>query len=335
MQLDHADSDSGTLTMRAVVRREYGGPDVLEVAQVERPQIAPDEVLVRVHAAGLDRGTWHLMYGLPYMYRSTIGLRRPKDPGLGLDLAGTVVATGAAVTRFARGDEVFGIGKGSFAEYAAAKESKLVPKPAQCSFEQAAVVPVSGLTAFQALRKADVVGGRHVLVLGASGGVGSFTVALAKHSGAEVTGVCSTAKLDLVRDLGADHVLDYTREDFAATPGRYDTIIDIGGRSGLSRLRRALAPRGTLVVVGGEGGGRWTGGFGRLFRAAALSPFVRQRLRMLVSKECHEDLEPLAELLATGELVPHVDRVYPLAETAAAMARLDAGAVRAKVAISM
>ncbi len=229
--------------MRAVVQHEYGSADVLRVAEIDRPTIRADEVLIRVHAAGLDRGTWHFMAGMPYLFRLMgPGFRKPKNPVLGLDVAGTVVAVGAEVTRFGVGDEVFGISKGSFAEYAAAREDKLARKPANLTFDQAAVLPVSGLTALQSLLDVGrVEAGQHVLIVGASGGVGTYAVQIARASGAEVTGVCSTAKVDLVRSIGADHVLDYTRDDFATGPQRYDLILDIGGNSPLPRLRRALA----------------------------------------------------------------------------------------------
>ena len=227
--------------MQAIVRHQYGSADVLRVEEIDRPTISPDEVLIRVHAAGMDRGTWHLMAGMPYLFRLMgPGLRKPKNPVLGLDVAGTVVAVGSDVTRFKVGDEVFGISRGSFAEYAAAREDKLAHKPANLTFDQAAVVAISGLTALQSLLDVGrLQAGQHVLIVGASGGVGSYAVQIAKASGAEVTGVCSTAKVDLVRSLGADHVIDYTRKDFATGPQRYDLILDIGGNSPLRRLRRA------------------------------------------------------------------------------------------------
>jgi NADPH:quinone reductase-like Zn-dependent oxidoreductase len=322
-------------TMRAVVQDGYGTAEVFRLDRIARPEIGPGEVLVRVHAAGLDRGTWHLMAGRPYLLRVLgFGLRRPKNAVPGLDVAGTVVAAGAAVTRFAPGQEVFGISRGAFAEYAAVREDKLSRKPANLSFAQAAVVPISAGTALQALTDAGrVEAGQHVLVLGASGGVGSFAVQLAKAYGAEVTGVSSAAKLDLVRALGADHVLDYARDDFAAGGTRYDLILDIGGNAPLSRLRRALTRTGTLVVVGGEEGGRWTGGFGRSLRAPLLSPFVPQRLTMLASRERAADQEILTGLIEAGQVTPSVDRSYPLAGVPEAMRQLEAGTVRGKIAI--
>ncbi len=322
--------------MRAIVQRRYGSADVLEPGEVARPTIGAGEVLVQVRAAGLDRGTWHLMEGLPYAARLVVGLRAPRNPVPGLDLAGVVVEVGAGVSRFRPGDEVFGIGKGSFAEYAAAREDKLATKPRALSFAQAAAMGVSGLTALQGL--CDVGGleaGQRVLVIGASGGVGTFAVQIAKAFGAEVTGVCSTAKVDLVRSLGADHVLDYTRDEVGADGREYDLILDMAGNAPLSRLRRALAPRGTLVIGGGEGGGRLVGGLDRQFRALLLTPFVRQRLRMLVAKEHHAGLDRLAALVDDGRLVPVVDRAYPLRDAPEAMRQLEEGRVRGKVVLTV
>ena len=272
--------------MKAIVRDEYGSPDVLELRDIDIPEIADDEVLVRVHAAGVGRDVWHVMTGLPYPIRlAGYGLRAPKNPVIGSDVAGVVEAVGKDVTRFQPGDEVFGIGKGSFAEYARAREDKLAPKPANLTFEQAAVVAISGLTALQALRDhGQVAPGQEVLIIGASGGVGTFAVQIAKAFGAHVTGVCSTTKVEMVRSIGADHVIDYTREDFAEGERRYDLILDIGGNSSLARLRRALTPEGTLVIVGGEGGGRWLGGTDRQLRATMLSPFVGQKLGTFVAR---------------------------------------------------
>jgi NADPH:quinone reductase-like Zn-dependent oxidoreductase len=325
------------LGMRAIVQTEYGSADVLHVAEIDRPAIGDDEVLVRVHAAGLDRGTWHLMAGQAYLIRLMgYGLRAPKNRVPGLDVAGTVVTTGAAVTRFAPGDEVFGISRGSFADFACAREDKLARKPANLTFDQAAVVAVSGLTALQALCDVGHVRmGQRVLIVGASGGVGTFAVQIAKACGAEVTGVCSTAKLELVRSIGADHVIDYTQEDFADGHDRYDLILDIGGNAPLSRLRRALTPSGTLVIVGGEDGGRFTGGIGRQLRAVALSPFVHQRLAMKTPKEHHADLERLVDLIEVGDVTPVIERTYPLQQVPDAMRHLQAGHARGKVVIAV
>jgi NADPH:quinone reductase-like Zn-dependent oxidoreductase len=319
--------------MQALVQEGYGDADVLGLSRVPRPDIGDDEVLVRVHAAGLDRGTEHILTGKPYLMRLAFGLRRPKNPVPGRDVAGAVAAVGSRVTRFSVGDEVFGIAPGSFAEYAVAREDKLARKPVNLSFEQAAVVPVSASTALQAVCDAGrVQPGQAVLVVGASGGVGSYAVQLAKASGAEVTGVCSTPKVDLVRSLGADHVLDYTRDDFADGTRHYDLILDIGGNTPISRLRRALAPAGTVVFVGGENAGRLTG-MGRQIRGALLSPFVRQRLVILLAKERAADLVRLTGLIEAGQVTPSVDAAYPLDEAPEAMRRLQAGAVRGKVAI--
>jgi NADPH:quinone reductase-like Zn-dependent oxidoreductase len=254
----------------------------------------------------------------------------------GLDVAGTVAAVGSAVTRFTAGDEVYGISRGSFAEYAPVREDKLSKKPAALTFEQAAVVPISAGTALQALTDAGRVRrGHRVLVIGASGGVGSYAVQLAKAFEAEVTGVCSTAKLDLVRSLGADHVIDYTRQDFADGTSTYDLIVDIAGNTSLSRLRSVLTPTGTLVIVGGEEGGRWTGGFGRSLRAPILSLFVRQRMTMLASKERASDLGRLTTLIEDGKVTPSIDRTYPLERVPEAMRHLESGDVRGKVAITI
>ena len=322
-------------TMRGILQDAYGSADVFRLARIRIPEAADKQVLVRVHAAGLDRGTWHLMAGQPYVLRLALGLRKPKNPVPGLDLAGTVVAVGSAVTRFSPGEEVFGTGHGSFAEYTVAPEDQLALKPANLSFEQAAVVPVSGLTALQALTDVGrLQTGQRVLIIGASGGVGSYAVQLAKALGAEVTGVSSPAKLDLVRSLGADHVIDYTREDFADGEHRYDLILDIGGNPTLSRLRRALTHTGTAVIVGGEQGGRLTG-LGRQLRAVALSLFIRQRLTFFVSKERGSDLERLTEFIEAGQLTPSIDQIFSLDQVPEAMRHFVAGKVRGKVAITV
>jgi NADPH:quinone reductase-like Zn-dependent oxidoreductase len=322
--------------MQAIVQDSYGSADVLRSARIDRPEIADHEVLLRVHAAGLDRGTWHLMTGTPYLMRIIgFGFRRPKNRVPGVDVAGSVVAVGSAVTKFEVGDEVFGMSRGSFAEYAAAREDKLAHKPASCTFEQAATVGISGGTALQALTAGRVQAGQRVLIIGASGGVGSFAVQLAKAAGAEVTGVCSTNKLDLVRNLGADRVVDYTREDFADGVHHYDLIIDIAGNSTLSRLRRALTPTGTAVIVGGESKGNLTGGIDRQLRAMILTPFVSQRLTGLASKERASDLEVLAGHITVGAVTPSIDRTYPLDQVPEAMRHLAAGKVKGKTAITI
>jgi NADPH:quinone reductase-like Zn-dependent oxidoreductase len=326
-----------TATMQAIVQDAYGDAGVLRHERIARPEVANDEVLVRVHSAGLDRGTWHLMTGKPYLMRlSGPGLRRPKQRVPGRDLAGTVTAVGSAVTRFAVGDDVYGFGRGAFAEYAVAREDRLATKPVNLSFEQAAVVPLCGATALQALTdRGNIRSGQKVLVIGASGGVGAYAVQLAKAVGTEVTGVASTAKLDLVRSLGADQVLDYTREDFADRADRYDLILDIGGNARVSRLRRALTPSGTAVLVGGEEGGSLTGGMNRTLGAMALSPFVGQRFAMFITGERAGDLERLTVSIEAGHVTPSIDRTYPLDQVPDAMRHLEAGQVRGKVAITI
>jgi NADPH:quinone reductase-like Zn-dependent oxidoreductase len=321
--------------MKAIVRYKYGSPDGLALGDIDKPQITDDEVLVRVRAAGVDRGVWHVMTGLPYAIRlAGYGLRTPKNPVIGSDVAGVVEAVGTNVSRFQPGDEVFGIGKGSFAEYVCVREEKLAPKPANLTFEQSAVVAVSGLPALQGLRDhGKVCSGQEVLVIGASGGVGTFVVQIASAYGAHVTGVCGTTKVDMVRSIGADHVVDYTREDFSEGGQAYDLILDVGGNSSLARLRRALAPRGTLVIVGGETNGRWLGGTDRQIRALLLSPFVGQKLSTFVSSENHEDMIVLKELIESGKLTPVIDRTYPLDEVLEAIRYLEGGHARGKVVI--
>jgi NADPH:quinone reductase-like Zn-dependent oxidoreductase len=322
--------------MQAVVRDVYGSVDVLRLTRIARPEVADDEVLLKVHAAGLDRGTWHMMTGLPYLGRLAFGLPRPRNPVLGIDVAGTVVAVGSAVTKFTVGDQVFGFCNGSFAEYAVAPENKLARKPVNITFEQAAVVPVSAATALQGLCDAGrIETDQLVLIIGASGGVGSYAVQLAKAFGAQVTGVCSTSKVDLVRSLGADQVVDYSSEDFAEGAQRYDLILDIGGNPSIARLRRALTPTGTAVIVGGEQGGSWTGGIHRQLGALAMSPFMRQRLTSFIAKQRASDLETLADLIEAGKVVPSIDRTYPLEQTPEAIRYLGAGKARGKVAITI
>ena len=323
--------------MKAIVQDTYGSPAVLELRDIGKPEIDDGEVLVRVHAAGVGRDVWHVMTGLPYPIRlAGYGLRAPKNPVIGSDVAGVVEAVGKNVRRLQPGDEVFGIGKGTFAEYAGAPQDKLVPKPENLTFEQAAVVAISGLPALQGLRDhGKVRPGQGVLVIGASGGVGTYAVQIAKALGAQVTGVCSTTKVEMVRSIGADHVIDYTREDFAEGEQRYDLILDIGGNSSLSRLRRALASRGTLVITGGEGGGRWLGGTDRQLRALALSPFVGQKLGTFISRENHEDMIILKELIESGKLAPVIDRTYALSEVPEAIRYLVEGHARGKVIITV
>jgi NADPH:quinone reductase-like Zn-dependent oxidoreductase len=324
--------------MKAIVQDKYGeAEDVLRLADIERPHIAADEVLLRVHAAGLDRGVWHIMAGLPYPIRlAGYGVRAPKNPIIGTDLAGRVEAVGADVTNLHVGDEVYGAGHGSFAEYARADAGKLARKPFNLTFEQAAALPVSACTALQAVRdRAKVQPGQRVLVIGASGGVGTYIVQIAKALGAVVTGVSSAGKADLVRALGAERVIPYETEDFAATDQRFDVILDTGGMAPLARLRRVLAPRGTLVIVGGETGGRLLGGSERALRAMALSPFVGQRLGTFVASVKGDDLNELTALVESGQVKPIVDRTYPLSEVAEAIRYMQAGKARGKVVITV
>ncbi|WP_405021047.1 NAD(P)-dependent alcohol dehydrogenase [Kitasatospora sp. NBC_00070] len=323
--------------MKAVLHDVYGPPEVLRVEETEPPVPGEGEVLVQVHAAGVDPGVWHLTAGLPYLIRAAgFGLRAPKRRIRGLDVSGRVTAVGPGVTRFRPGDEVYGIADGSFAEYTCAKAAKLAHRPANLTHAQAATVPISGATALQALRDAGrLKPGQTVLVIGAAGGVGSFAVQLAKALGARVTAVCSPGKADLVRALGADQVIDYTRTDFTDGTHRHDLVLDIAGNRSLTLLRRTLNPHGTLVIVGGENGGRWIGGNDRQLRALLLSPFLRERLLGLLAKERYADLDVLRELIEAGTVTPALDRTYPLTEVPAAVARLMAGQVRGKLAIQV
>ncbi len=324
-------------TMRAIVNRSYGTFEVLERETVNIPQVKEDEVLIEVHCAALDRGTWHLMTGTPYLIRILgFGVMRPKQPIPGLDVAGTVVEVGSAVTRFAAGDEVFGIANGSFAEYTVAKEDKLVAKPADLTFEAAAAATVSGITALEALTDVGKIqAGQKVLVVGASGGVGTYAVQLAKALGAEVTGVSSASKADLLHSLGADHVIDYETDYLVDSYCQYDLIIDIGGRNKVSSLRRVLTPKGTLVFVGGEGGNRITGGIGRQVGASLLSLFLKQRLTMFISSEHHSIMQRLSEFIQSGAVKPTIGQHFNLDEVPEAMQQLEAGNVRGKAVITV
>jgi NADPH:quinone reductase-like Zn-dependent oxidoreductase len=323
--------------MKAIVQDEYGeANDVRRLEEIDRPEIGDDQVLVRVRAAGVDRGVWHVMTGLPYPIRlAGYGLRAPKTGVRGGDVAGCVEAVGKNVTTLHPGDEVFGICNGSFAEYACAREDKLAPKPESLTFEQAAAVPVSGITALQGVRDhGRVQPGQKVLIIGASGGVGSFAVQIAKAFGAEVTGVCSASKVDMVRSIGADHVIDYARDDIADGGRRYDVILDTGGNRSLSQLRRALTPRGTLVIVGAETGERWLG-VSRQLRALVLSPFVGQKLGTFITSENNKDLMVLKELIESGQVTPAIDRTYPLSEVPAAIRYMQDGHARGKLVIAV
>ena len=322
-------------TMKATVRDAYGSVDVLRVGEIDTPVAGDGEVLVRVVAAGVDQGVWHVMEGMPYAMRlAGFGIRAPKNPLLGYDLAGHVDAVGSGVTAFGPGDEVFGTCRGSFAEFAVARVDRLATKPARVSFEQAAATPTSGYAALQAVRDhGKVRAGQKVLVIGASGGVGTFAVQIAKTDGAEVTGVCSAAKVDLVRSIGADHVIDYSTEDFADGQNRYDVILDIAGGRSLSDLRNALTPQGTLVIVGGERAGNWLGMRNQL-RAAATSPFVGQKLCFFIAKQRSQDLEELRKLLESGAITPVVDRTFPLDGVPDAIRYLRDGRARGKLVVT-
>ncbi len=336
-QDDRPGTDRSPITMRAVTQNRYGTSDVLTVQTVDRPQPAADEVLIEVRAAGVDRGTEHLMTGTPYLVRlAGFGVLKPKNPILGLDVAGTVVAIGDAVTRFAVGDDVFGIAKGSFATYACAEEHKLAKKPESIGFDAAAVSAVSGITALQALTAVGrLEAGQRVLVIGASGGVGSFAVQLARTLGATVDAVAGTRNLEFVRTLGAERVHDHRTTDLAEIERRYDLVLDVGGRNPLRKLRRVLTKKGTLVIVGGEGGNRLTGGIGRQLRALVLSPFLAQRLTMFLSTEDHSFMDRLAGYLASGDVVPSIGGRFELDETAEAMRQLAHGEISGKFVIAL
>lgn len=318
--------------MQAIVHDTYGHADVLRSRDIDRPVPRDNEVLVRVRAAGVGPDVWHMVTGTPYAIRLGIGLRAPRNPVPGWDVAGVVESAGSGVTDLKPGDEVFGTCRGSFAEYACARADRLAPKPAGLTFEQAAALPVSGVTALQALRdKARLREGQKVLVIGASGGVGTFAVQLAAGLGAEVTGVCGPTGSDLVRSLGAAEVIDYTRHEIS---GRYDAVLDIAGSRPLALLRGVLTPGGTLVIVGGEGGGQWLG-MGRQIRAHLISPFLRQRLGTFVAVTRRNDLLALKDRIEKGALAPVVDRAYTLSEAAAALDHLTRGHPRGKIVLTV
>lgn len=320
--------------MKAIMQDHYGEVDTLELRDIATPTIADDEVLIRVHAAGLDPGVWHLMTGRPYLAR--LIARGLRNQPRGMDVAGTVESVGTNVKGVAPGDAVFGTCHGSFAEYASARHDTIAPKPANLTFEQAAVVPVSACTALQGLRdQGRVRAGQKVLVIGAAGGVGTFAVQIAKAFGSQVTGVCSTTKTELVRSIGADAVIDYTREPITDGRARFDLILDTAGRRPLSQLRQALTPHGTIVIVGGEGGGRWMGGFDRGFRGQLIGPVVHQRIRQLTAKVTREDLLTLTDLIEAGKVTPVIDTTYPLSEAPKAIRHWEDGHAQGKVAITV
>jgi NADPH:quinone reductase-like Zn-dependent oxidoreductase len=325
--------------MKAIAQNRYGDADVLTLRDIDPPKPGAGEVLVQVKAAGADPGVWHTMTGVPYLMRVIgFGFRRPKVPVRGLALAGIVQSAGPGVTRFTQGDEVFGTCRsGSFAEYATAREDRLAPKPQKLTFEQAAALPVSAVTALQAVRdQAGVKAGQRVLITGAGGGIGTFAVQLAKARGAHVTAVCGPAKADLVRSIGADEVIDYTREEIDAGGARYDVIIDTAGSRPLAVLRRALAPRGTLVLAGGDRYDRpVVTGMSRQLRATILSMFTGQRLSALLAKENAADLETLAQLAEDGAITPVIDRTYPLADAAEAIRQIAGGHATGKGVVTV
>jgi NADPH:quinone reductase-like Zn-dependent oxidoreductase len=334
---DPRDTEEGK-TMKALVNREYGLPDVLSIEEVAKPVPSRKEALVRVVAASVNPGDWDLMQGTPYLLRLLTGIRRPRNAILGLAIAGRVEVVGADVSRVQVGDEVYaGIARGGFAEFASVSENALAPKPSNLTFEQAAAVPVAGIAALQALRNIGRVrSGQKVLINGAAGGVGTFAVQIAKVYGAEVTGVSSTNSLELVRSIGADHVIDYTVEDFTAGGARYDLILDNVGNRSLSELRRALVPRGTLIPNSNKGGGPWVGSFlRRAVLSLLVSPFVTQRLRPFASRENGEDLSVLKELIESGQVTPVIERTFPLTDAAEALDHYGAGHARGKIVITV
>jgi NADPH:quinone reductase-like Zn-dependent oxidoreductase len=322
--------------MKAMVQDTYGTAEVIQLRNLDKPAIGDNEVLIRIRAAGVNPADWAIMSGLPYIARPVYGLRKPKSIVRGTDVAGTVEAVGSGVTRFQVGDDVFGWSDGSYAEYAAAPEAKLALKPTNLTFEQAATVPMAGLVALQALRDhGDVQAGQKVLINGASGGIGTFAVQIAKALGAEVTGVCSTRNVDMVRSIGADHVIDYTKEDFTRGGQQYDFILDNVANRSLSDLRRALTPTGTLVPNGGGFDHRWMASGGRIVRAAVLFQFGSQKLGNFLMTTRHEDLVVLKELIEAGKVTPVIDRAYPLSDTAQAIRHVGQGHARGKVAITV
>jgi NADPH:quinone reductase-like Zn-dependent oxidoreductase len=324
-------------TMKAVVHHRYGAPDVLELSEIEKPALEDNGVLVRVHVASLNRLDWYGLNGTPWVGRVAMGWRRPKDPRIGVDFAGTVEAVGKDVTRFRPGDEVFGGRTGALAEYVHVLEDRAIaPKPAGITFEQAATIPVAGLTALQALRdKGQLQAGQKVLVHGASGGVGTFAVTLAKELGAEVTAVCSTANVDIARSLGADHVVDYTREDVTRSGRRYDLVVDVAGGRSWSAFKRILAPEATFVIVGGPKKSRLLGPIGGMARLRLGAIGSRRKVIFFIAKMPPEDLTYLAELVDSGRATPVIDRRYELSEVADALRYMGDGHPRGKVVVSI
>ena len=323
--------------MKAIVYHEYGSPDdVLELKDIDKPAVKDDEVLVRVHAASANPYDWHLMTGLPYFMRLQAGLLKPKANVLGADLAGQVEGVGKKVTQFQQGDEIFGIGAGTFAEYVCVSEDSVALNPANLTLEQAAGIPLAGGTALQSLRdKGQIQAGHKVLINGASGGVGTFAVQIAKAFGAEVTGVCSTRNVDMVRSIGADHVIDYTHEDFARGGERYDLMLDNVGNRSPSECRRVLTPKGVYIASFGQPEHRWLGPLAQLLRMLVMSRFVSQKLTTFTAKENKEDLVVLKELIEAGNVTPVIDRTYPLSEVPEAIRYLEEGHTQGKIVITV
>ena len=325
--------------MKAIVYCDYGSPDVLKLEEIAKPTPADNQALVRVHAASINPYDWHFLRGIPYVMRLETGLRKPKDRRLGVDFAGTIEAVGRNVTRFKPGDEVFGGRTGALAEYVCVREQGSVAlKPPNVSFEQAATVSLAGVTALQAVRdKAQLRAGQKILINGASGGVGTFAVQIARSLGAEVTGVCSTKNLELVRSLGADHVIDYTKEDFTKGAQRYDVILDLVGTQPLVGFKHVLTPRGICVLVGGGGPdeGNWIGPMARPIKALLLSPFVSQKIGMFMAEMNQKDLNVLRDLMQAGKVTPVIDRTYPLSAVPEAIRYLEKGHARGKIVITV
>jgi NADPH:quinone reductase-like Zn-dependent oxidoreductase len=333
----YADEPAQATTMKAIVREKYGSPDVLELKDIERPLVDDDSVLVRVRAASINAYDWHMMRGSPYLVRMMAGLRKPKSSAMGVDVAGQVEAVGKNVTQFRPGDEVFGSRSGSLAEYVrGTSQSFLVPKPSALTFEQAAAVPLAATTALQGLRdKGQIKPGQRVLINGASGGVGTFAVQIAKALGAHVTAVCSTRNVEQARSLGADEVIDYTNDDFTRSGRRYDLILDVAASGSLSSRRRVLEPNGILVGVGAANGGRMTSILAGLLEAAVLSRFGNQKMPFFIAKNSKDDLLVLTGLIEAGKVRPVIDRTYPLNKTAEAIRYLETGHARAKIVITV
>jgi NADPH:quinone reductase-like Zn-dependent oxidoreductase len=321
--------------VKAIVYHEYGSPDVLRCEEIEKPTAGDEEVLIKVRAASVNPRDWHFMRGAPYMVRIMTGLQKPEKGRLGVDLAGQVEAVGRNVTQFQPGDQVFGASLGAFAEYVCVDQNSVAVKPANLTFEQAAAMPTGGLTALQALRKGRIRPGQKVLINGAAGGVGTFAVPIAKSLGAQVTGVCSTRNVSLVRSIGADHVIDYTQEDFTKSGQRYDLIFDCVGNHSLSASRRVISPNGTYLMVGGSGGGRWMGPLALGLKAVLLSRFVSQDLVMFLASSNKEDLVTLKRLAESKTVTPVIDRAYPLSELPEAIRYLEEGHARGKVVVAL